>query len=98
MKKIILVVAVIMIAFAVLLPFTSKTPDGVQSLVATNGDNQQPFWKGLMANYSVAFTDSYISTLIAGLLGISLVLAASFALSISIAPKKKNVTQKKISG
>ncbi len=96
MKKLILLIAAIMIAFAVLLPFASKTPDGVQNLVATNGNNGQPVWKGLMANYSVAFADPYISTLVAGLLGISFVLAASFALSISIAPKKKSITEKKV--
>jgi hypothetical protein len=97
MKKLILIIATIMIAFAILLPFASKTPDGVQDLVATNGNQQQPAWKGLMGNYSVAFADPYISTLIAGLLGTGFVLAGSFALSISIAPKKKNEATKKIS-
>ena len=98
MKKLILSMAAIIMAFAILLPFASKTPDGVQNLVATNGNNQQPIWKGLMENYSVALADPYLSTLVAGLLGISFVCVASFALSISIAPKKKNLAEKKISG
>jgi cobalt/nickel transport system permease protein len=97
MKKLILIIAAIMIAFAIILPFASRTPDGVQDLVATNGNQQQPVWRGLMGNYSVAFANPYISSLVAGLLGTGLVLAGSFALSISIAPKKKKEATQKIS-
>jgi cobalt/nickel transport system permease protein len=95
MKRLILMITAIILAFAILLPFASKTPDGLENLVSTNGSQQQPIWKGIMENYSVAFADPYISTLIAGLFGIGSVLAASFALSISIAPKKKNIVEKK---
>jgi cobalt/nickel transport system permease protein len=93
MKKIILVIAAIMIGFAILLPLASKTPDGVQNLVTSNGNQQQPVWKGLMANYSVAIGDPYFSMLIAGLLGTSFVLAAGFALSFTITAKKKSTTK-----
>jgi hypothetical protein len=96
MKKLILIVAAIMVAFAVLLPFASKTPDGIQSLTENSGDQQQPMWNGIMANYSVAFADPYISTLVAGLFGIGMVLLASFALGATMTQKKKSETPKKI--
>ena len=96
MKKLILVVAAIMVAFAVLLPFASKTPDGLQTLTENSGSQQQPMWNGLMANYSVAFADPYVSTLIAGLFGTGIVLLASFALGATMTQKKKSETAEKI--
>ena len=96
MKKLILAISAIIIMFAILLPLASKTPDGVQNLVATNGTKQQqPVWNGIMANYSVAIGNQYISTLCAGLLGIGFIMASCLALSIAIAPRKKKVISKK---
>jgi hypothetical protein len=92
MKKLILIAALIMIAFAVLLPFASKTRDGLQTLTDNTGNQQQPAWNGLMAEYSVALGDPYLSTLVAGLLGTGLVLAASFALGSTMAQKKPQKT------
>jgi cobalt/nickel transport system permease protein len=89
MKKLILIVAAIMLALAILLPFASKTPDGIQALTATSGNQQQPVWNGLMANYSVALANPYVSRLIAGLFGTGIVLAASFGLGTTLAQKKK---------
>jgi cobalt/nickel transport system permease protein len=96
MKKLILIVAAIMVAFAILLPFASKTPDGLETLTENSGNQQQPMWNGIMANYSVTFADPYISTLIAGLFGTGMVLLASFALGATMAQKKKSETPKKI--
>jgi len=90
MKKTVLAIAAIMIVLALLLPFISRTPDGVQSLTKTSGKQQQPVWNGLMANYSVGATDPYISTLIAGLIGTAIVLIAGSAMGTALAPKKKN--------
>jgi cobalt/nickel transport system permease protein len=96
MKKLILVVAAIMVVFAVMLPFASKTPDGLQKLTASSGNQQQPVWKGLMANYSVAFADPYVSVLVAGLLGTGIVLGASFALGSAMTQKKRSERPDKI--
>jgi cobalt/nickel transport system permease protein len=96
MKKLILIVAAIMVAFAVLLPFASKTPDGLQTLTENSGSQQQPMWNGIMANYSVAFADPYVSTLVAGLFGTGMVLLASFALGATMTQKKKSEAPKKI--
>ena len=96
MKKLIPIVAAIMVAFAILLPFASKTPDGLQTLTENSGNQQQPMWNGIMANYSVAFADPYVSTLIAGLFGTGIVLAASFALGATMTQKKKAEATEKI--
>ncbi len=96
MKKLILIIAAIIVALAVLLPFASKTPDGLQTLTENSGNQQQPMWNGLMANYSVAFADPYISTLVAGLFGTGIVLFASFALGSTMTQKKKAKAVEKI--
>ncbi len=91
MKKLILMIAALLIVFAVLLPFASKTPDGLQALTENSASQrQQPFWNGLMAEYSVALADSYFSTLVAGLFGVGLVLAAGFALGATLTKKRKS--------
>jgi len=94
MKKPILVVALVVVVFAVLLPFASKTPDSVQKLAANSGEQQQPVWNGLMTNYSVALGNPYVSTLIAGLLGLGIVMAASLTLCSAMSQKKQVETAK----
>jgi hypothetical protein len=90
MKKTILIVAALIVAFAVLLPFASKTPDGLQTLTENSASQaQKPIWNGLMAEYSVALADPYISTLVAGLLGVGIVLAAGFGLGATLTQKKR---------
>ncbi len=87
MKKHILLVALLVIGLAVLLPFASKAPDGLQKLTDNSGA-QQPVWSGLMGGYTVTLGDnSYISTLTAGLLGTGMVLLASYALSSAVSKK-----------
>lgn len=89
MKKIILVAASIVVALAVLLPFASRTPDGLQTLANNNAKQEQPIWNGLMAEYTIAMGNPYLSTLVAGLLGTGIVLAAGFALGSATTDKKR---------
>jgi hypothetical protein len=96
MKRLILVFALTIVTFAVLLPFVSTTPDGVQKLTANSGSQRQPVWGGLMANYSIALGDPYISTLVAGLLGIGIIVATTFALGSIASRKKREDTCKSI--
>ena len=96
MKKIIFAVAALMVTFAVLLPFASKTPDGLETLTQNSGNQQQPAWNGLVANYSVALSDPYVSKLVAGLLGVGIVLLASLALGATLSQKKKPKSANKI--
>jgi uncharacterized membrane protein YciS (DUF1049 family) len=96
MKKVFLIAALLIVTFAVMLPFASKTPDGLETLTENSGNQQQPIWNGLIANYSIALSDPYISTLIAGLFGIGIVFTASFALGATLTQKKKNKITEKI--
>jgi hypothetical protein len=80
MKELILIVALLLVALAVLLPYSSKTPDGLQTLTEESGSKQPTSWNGLMANYCAALADPYISSLVAGLFGVGIVLIAGFAL------------------
>ena len=89
MKKIILIAASIVVALAVLLPFASKTPDGLQTLANNNAKQEQPIWNGLMAEYTIAVGNTYVSTLVAGLLGTGIILAAGFALGAATTNKKR---------
>ncbi len=89
MKKLILVVALLLLALVVLLPFASKTPDGLQTLTEESGSQQQTSWNGLMANYSAALADPYLSSLVAGLLGVGIVLVTGFVLGKAAQSKKK---------
>ena len=89
MKKLILIGALLIFVFAVLLPFASKAPDGLQALTANSENHQEGAWNGLMAEYSIAFADPYISTLIAGLFGVGIVLLGSFAVGATVTQKKE---------
>lgn len=90
-KKVLIVVVVIFAALAVGLPFVPRNPDGLQNLIASSGKEQQSTgWSGLMAEYSVAVvSDPYVSTLLAGVLGVLMVLALGFGLGKAASPKKK---------
>jgi hypothetical protein len=97
MKKLVFILALIVVAFAVLLPFASTTPDGLETLTAEAAENQQqPAWNGLIAEYSLALGNPYVSTLAAGLLGTGIVLAASYALGVTMTHKKQNETPQAI--
>ena len=95
MRKQIIMVTLIVVVFAVLLPFASKNPDGLQKLVTDSGTNIEQAWNGLMSGYSIASVgNGYVSTFLAGLFGILAVLAATFLLGKAVAPKKdKSVKQ-----
>jgi len=96
-RKQIIVVALIVVAFAVLLPLASKNPDGLQKLVADSGAKIEQAWNGLMSGYSIAsIGDGYVSTFLAGLFGIVAVLVATFLLGKAIAPKNKVETSKQV--
>ncbi len=91
MKNYLKIVAAMVVIFAVLLPFASKSPDAVQNLAETSGVGQQaPVWTGLMAGYSIGNVgNSYVSSLLAGVFGLVMVFAVAFGLGAAFAPKKK---------
>jgi hypothetical protein len=79
-----------MVFLAVLIPFASSNPDGLEKVAATFGvEEHAPFWSGIMFNYSFgAIGNPYISTLTAGVFGTLIVLLATFLLGTIITPKK----------
>ncbi len=92
MKRVLPLVAAIMIILALCLPFISKTPDGVEELTDASG-KQQPVWNGMMADYSVGVSDPYMSTLIAGLIGTAIVLIAGSIMGKALSPKKTQTSK-----
>jgi hypothetical protein len=90
MKKSIIALALILVGLAVLLPFASRNPDGLQRVAENFGGGQQkPFWSGFMADYSVSFiSNSYVSTLLAGIVGTFIVLVAGLVVGKVMVPKK----------
>jgi ABC-type Fe3+ transport system permease subunit len=93
MKKTLAATALIIIFLAVFIPLASSNPDGLEKVAATFGaDEKQPVWSGLMADYSLpAIGNSYASTLIAGITGTIIVLAAGLLLG-RIITKNQNKT------
>jgi len=87
LKALILMLACI----AVLIPFASNAPDGLEKVTETLriGENR-PMWRGLMPDYSFPTIENpYISTLLAGAFGILLVLGVAYIVGVVIAKPKK---------
>ncbi len=82
MKKALVALAVVLVGLAVLLPFASSSPDALEKVTATFGAQSQTLvWQGLMPNYTVALLgNGYVSTLLAAVFGIMVVLGATLLL------------------
>ena len=80
MKKHLGAVALLVVFLAVFIPFASSSPDGLEKVAQSLGVNEHdPLWRGFMFDYSVEVLENpYVSTLIAGIFGTLMVLAASF--------------------
>ena len=90
MKKEVAALCLIVLFLAVFVPFASSNPDGLEKVVLTQGglEHQSP-WSGLMADYSLEIVDnSYVSTVLAGIIGMFIVLLSAFLLGRAIEPKK----------
>jgi ABC-type Fe3+ transport system permease subunit len=90
MKKYFGVLALIMVFLVVFIPFASSNPDGLEKVAETFGvQEHEPLWNGLMLDYSIgAVWNSYVSTLLAGVFGVVMVLLAGFVLGTAIETKK----------
>jgi len=80
MKKYFKILILILVSLAILIPFSSTFPDGLET-VAENVNTEEPeqIWKGLFPDYSTQnINNSYLSTIIAGFSGVLLVLCVSF--------------------
>ena len=95
MKKAIIVVALILVSLAILIPFASSNPDGLEQVISSQGMQEQPsVWEGIMADYSIAgINNAYVSTLLAGSIGVVIVFLAGIVLGKMI-PKKSLIQTK----
>ena len=93
MKKALVFVGLVLVSLAVLLPFASSSPDGLEKVTGTFGVQQQtPIWQGLMPDYSVvALGNSYVSTLVAGIFGTLMVLLTTLLLGKVMVPKNGKI-------
>ncbi|MGB9915381.1 MAG: PDGLE domain-containing protein [Candidatus Bathyarchaeales archaeon] len=91
MKKHSAVTIAIIVFLVVFIPFASSDPDGLERVVENFGvEEQAPLWHGLMPDYTIeAVQDAYVSTLLAGIIGVLLVLLAGLAVERAMAPKKQ---------
>ncbi|MDI6691226.1 MAG: PDGLE domain-containing protein [Candidatus Bathyarchaeota archaeon] len=92
MKGYLKILIIILLCLAVLIPFASEFPDGLETVAETLGvEESASVWEGLMPDYQLPIIDNpYISTLAAGIFGVFLVFCATFILGIAISKKAKN--------
>lgn len=87
LKALILILA----CLAVLIPFVSNCPDGLEKVAESLGiEENAPIWTGLMPDYTLpTIDDPYVSTLLAGTFGIFMVLGVAFILGTALAKPDK---------
>lgn len=91
MKQYIKTLIIILVCLGVLIPFASNAPDGLERVAETFGiEEHEPIWTGLMPDYTFPVIDNdYISTLLAGVIGVLLVLGATLTLGITLTKQNK---------
>ncbi|MEM2968945.1 MAG: PDGLE domain-containing protein [Candidatus Bathyarchaeia archaeon] len=91
MKRQSTVVIAIIVFLVFFIPLASSDPDGLERVVENFGvEEQAPFWHGIMPDYTIsAVEDPYVSTLIAGVAGVILVLLAGLAVERAITSKNQ---------
>jgi len=78
--------ALLLVGLAILLPFASSYPDGLETVAETLGvEKTPPVWEGLMPDYTIpAVGNLYLSTLFAGVFGAFLVFVLTFILGKTV--------------
>jgi cobalt/nickel transport protein len=91
MKGYVNALILILVCLAVLIPFASSDPDGLEKVAETVAiEETETSSVGLMPDYTVpAVENTYSSTLAAGVIGIFLVLGATLVLGKSITKPDK---------
>ena len=86
MNKYVKSLILIIVCLAFLIPFASSSPDGLERVAENLGvEEVNSSSNGLMPDYTVPILqNSYGSTLIAGIIGVFLVLGAAFVLGKSL--------------
>ena len=96
MKKYLVAIILLVVFLAVFIPFASSSPDGLEKVAQSLGVKElEPLWKGFMFDYSVeVFENPYVSTLLAGVFGTLMVLAASFVFGKVIIKGQREIQDK----
>jgi ABC-type sulfate transport system permease component len=83
LKKYVVAVALVIVFLVFFIPLTSTNPDGLEKVAQTYGAKEQGnLWSGLISDYSFSsISNSYVSTLLAGIFGVLTVLAAGLLIS-----------------
>jgi len=97
MKKYLVALLLLAVFLVLFLPLASSNPDGLEKVAQDFGANEQkPIWAGLMTDYSVTIiNNSYVSTVLAGIVGVILVFCAALILNKTLVPKKNNSVSEK---
>jgi hypothetical protein len=95
-KKYLVAIILLVVFLAVFIPFASSSPDGLEKVAQSLGVKElEPLWKGFMFDYSVeVFENPYVSTLLAGVFGTLMVLAASFVFGKVIIKGQREIQDK----
>ncbi|MEM0007060.1 MAG: hypothetical protein QXR89_02175 [Candidatus Bathyarchaeia archaeon] len=91
MKGYVKALILIAVGLAILIPFASSYPDGLETVAETlKVEEAEPIWRGLMPDYTLLAIDNpYLSTLAAGFFGIIIVSAAAYALGNLISKQEE---------
>ena len=98
MNKNLAIIPVILIFLAIFIPLASSSPDGLEQVIANfGGTENEPFWKGIMSDYTIAaIANPDVSTLLAGVFGTLMVLLAGFLLGKALMPKETENSELKV--
>ncbi|MFQ5758090.1 MAG: PDGLE domain-containing protein [Candidatus Bathyarchaeia archaeon] len=79
----------ILLGLAVLIPFASTFPDGLEKVLEyLEIEEPKPIWMGLMPDYALpGIEDPYMATLLSGVVGVFLVLVASWVVGRMVTRK-----------
>jgi cobalt/nickel transport protein len=89
LRKIIIAIGLVIVFLAIFLPLASSNPDGLEKVAILFGAQEQgSIWNGLIPDYSLqSISNSYVSTLLSGIFGVTMVLILSLVLSKVMRPK-----------
>lgn len=90
MRKYLKVLIFMLIGLAVLIPFASDAPDGLEKVAESLGIwEDEPIWSGLMPDYTLPHVEnSYVSTLAAGIFGVFVVFGAAYLMGMTLTKAK----------
>jgi cobalt/nickel transport protein len=92
MKNVGKLLIIIIAGLAVLIPFASTYPDGLEKVAESLGVKEsQPLWEGLMPDYTLHTVDNpYLTKLISGLTGIIIVFLTAYGIGAVISRRNTN--------